>query len=625
MLRLMRDHATSWLIKIILGAIVIVFVFWGVGNFREQKASQIAFVNGEPITSVEYREAYNKLVQQYRQFGADLNQDMIKRLEKQALDGLIDQSLLRQEAERLNIRVSNDELAETIMEMQVFQTDGAFNNRLYRNLLNNNRLTPEAFEELQRDSMLINKLRSLIMNSIRISDNEAAEWFKWNDASVNIEYVLFESSKYKDIEPSPEEVKAFFEEKKESYKTKPKVKAQFLHFKPDAYKSKVEIADEEIQDYYDSNPKEFKTEKTVSARHILLKLDKNSEPEIAEEKKTKILEILDKAKGGEDFAELAKIYSEGPTKVKGGDLGEFKKGAMVKPFSDKAFSMNPGDISDPVRTSFGWHIIKVEKVNEAGTLSLDDAKEKITKKLTDDKTKDIAYDEAEKVYDSFFEGDDLAKLAEAQGIEIKTTDFFTRSGPAKDVKNRSKFASVAFKLSPKEMSEIEDFDDGYYLVQVIEKLPEKTEEFENVEKKVRRDLIKEKQDEKANKEASEFLTAVKGAGSLAEESEKAGMTSKFTDFFKRNASIPDIGYEREIAKAAFNLSNETKFSEHVIKGRKGYYVIAFKERKEPEDFEKEKEKVKERLLQQKKFKTFDVWVSQLKDKSEITIEPDFLN
>ncbi len=629
MLRLMRDHATSWLIKIILGAIVIVFVFWGVGSFRDKSVNKIAFVNEESISMDEYREAYNKLIERYKQFGTKLDGDMIKRLEKQALDGLIDQSLMRQEAEKLSFRVSDDELADAIQKMEVFQRDGTFDSSLYTRILNANRLTPERFEVVQKHGMLISKLRSFILNNVKVSDQEAMEWFKWNKASASIDYVVFEPNKYKDTEPSDEDMKAYYDNKKESYKTEPEIKAQFLSFVPESYKSETEVTDDEIQDYYEANPEEFKTEKTVQARHILIKVEKDSAPEVAEEKKQKASEILEMAKGGRDFAELAKEYSEDEgSKVRGGDVGEFDRKRMVKPFSDAAFSMKAGEISDLVKTQFGWHIIRVEKVNEESELSLDEAKEKITKKLTDKKAKDIAYDKAEEFYDSFFEGDNLAEIAKVQHLTITATDSFTqKKGPAKGVKNRRKFASAAFKLEAMGISEIEDLGDGYYIIQTIEKTSEKIAEFEDVKEKVRADLIKEKQDEKAVKDANEFLTALKNGESMDTEIEKTGLTLKSTDFFKRNEAIPEIGYEREIAQAAFKLSDEKKIPEDVIKGRKGYYVIRFKERKnpEPEAFDKEKTTVKEQLLQQKKFKTFDAWLSKVKDGSEITIEADFLN
>jgi len=628
MLKLMRIHATSWIIKILLGAIVVVFIFWGVGSFRSQKGQLAATVNGESITSEQYRDSYNKLVDRYRQFGSNLNDDMIKMLEKQALDSLIDQSLLRQEAEKLNLRVSDAELAESIKKVDAFKSSGIFDNRLYKRVLSANRLTPEEFETMQRESMLTDKLRSFVINGVKVSDQEAMEWYRWNNAAVSIEYALFESDKYKDISPSEEEIKAYYESHKDSYKTEAKVKVQFLNFGFDAYKSKVQLTDEEIREYYDANPNEFKTDKTVEARHILIKTEKDSKPEVVQAKKDKALEILKMVKDqGKDFGETAKQYSEDPgSKENGGSLGAFKKDMMVKPFSDKAFSMKPGEISEPVLSDFGWHIIKVEKVNEASSQTFDEAKGNIRKKLTDERAKSLAYDEAESFYDSVSEGDNLAEAAKTKNLSLSVTDFFTQKGPEKDVKNRRKFATEAFKLSPMGVSEITDMGDGYYLIQVLEKKSEQVAEFKDVEAKVRADLIKVKQDEKAGKDAGDCLAALKKGETMAAAAEKAGITVKTAAFFKRSDAIPDIGYEKEISEAAFKLSAEKKVADAAIKGKKGYYVIAFKEKKEPapEEFEKEKDKTKEKLLQQKKFKTFEAWLSQLKDRSKIAIEADFL-
>lgn len=627
MLRLMRDYATSWLIKIILGAIILVFVFWGIGNFGESKANRIATVNDEVISGEEYREAYNRLVEQYRKYGVELNEDMINKLEKQALDNLIDQRLLLQEAQNLNFRVSEDELAGSIMKAEYFQIEGKFSKRHYERVLNANRLSTKEFEIEQRKSMLTDKVRSYVMNSVKVSDEEALEWYKWNDASVRIDYTLLTPEKYENIEVSDEEVNKYFEAHKDSYKTEPEVKVQYLRFSIEDYKAKASVTDEEIKEYFEANPEEFKKEKTVGARHILLKLDKNSSDEIVEEKRKKILEIAKMAHEGKDFGELAKEYSEDEgSRQNGGDLGEFDKKMMVKPFSDKAFSMKAGEISEPVKSQFGWHVIKVEKINEEKTLSLDESKETIKKKLTDEKAKNIAYDEAEAVSSSAFEGDDLAKIASARNLKIITTDAFSKKKGPKEVKNPFKFSAEAFKLSLKEISEIQDFGDGYYILQVIEQTPEKISEFKDVQDKVRKDLIKEKQEEKAGKDAEEFAAALKKGETMDAECQKRELELKTSEFFKRNDSIPDIGYEKEIVQTAFSLSDEKKYSEKPIKGRKGYYIISFKERKtpEPEEFEKEKDKTKERLLQQKKFKTLEKWMAGLKNKSQISILADFL-
>jgi len=627
MLRLMRDYATSWLIKIILGAIIVVFVFWGIGNFKESKANQIAVVNDDLISGEEYQDAYNRLVERYRQFGAELNEEMVKRLEKQAIDNLIDQRLLLQEAQHLNFRVSEDELAAAIMKTEVFQIEGKFSKGHYERVLNANRLSTKEFEIEQRKSMLTDKVRSYVMNSIKVSDEEALEWYKWNDASVRIAYTLLSPEKYQNIEVSDEDVKKFFEAHKDSYKTEPEIKVQYLRFGVEECKAKVSLTDEEIKEYFEANPEEFKKEKTVGARHILLKLDKNSSDEVVEEKRKKALEIIKTASEGKDFGELAKQYSEDEgSRPNGGDLGEFDRKMMVKPFSDKAFSMKAGEISEPVKSQFGWHVIKVEKVNEEKTLSFEESKETIKNKLTEEKAKNIAYDEAEAVSGAAFEGDDLAKIASSRSLKIITSDSFTKKKGPEKVKNPVKFSTEAFKLSLKEISEIQDFGDGYYILQVIEQVPEKMSEYKEVAEKAKKDLLKEKQEEKAGKDAEELLAALKKGENMETECQKRGLEIKTSEFFKRNDSIPDIGYEREIVQAAFSLSEDKKFSEKPLKARKGYYIISFKERKtpEPEEFEKEKEKTKERLLQQKKFKTLEKWMAGLKNKSQISILADFL-
>ncbi len=642
MLRFLRQNASSWLIKIILGAIVLVFVFWGVGSFRAQRKDRVALVNGETITSKEYKEAYNNVIERLRQrLGNNLDDDMIKMLnvQNQALDMLIDKKLMLQEAAKLNLRVTNNELADTIKQIKAFQTDGNFDSRIYKNVLSQNRLTPEEFEVIQKESVLIEKIRSFILSNVKVSEQEAIEWFKWENTSVNVDFVLFEPGKYDDIDPTPDEISSFFEKNKESYKADAMIKVRFLRFDSDAYSSGVEITNEEIQDYYENNLEKFKTQKTVGARHILIKTDQSSNPETVEKKRKATLDILKLAREGMDFAKLAKQYSECPSKDRGGYLGEFKKDAMVKPFAEKAFQMKTGEISEPVRTQYGWHIIKVEKINEEKTVSFKEAKDNIQNKLVKEKATNLAYEEAESVYDASFEGDDLIKNAEARGINIITTDFFTKNKGAvveiyakidAKIKNRSAFASYAFNLSLMEIGNIQDFEDGYYIIQPIEKIPEKILEPKDVEEKIRIDLIKQLQDEKASKDANEFLIALRdndfSDAKWDTECKKLNLTTVATGFFKRNDSVPHIGSEQNISQEAFKqLSNKNMLPEAPIKGKKGYYIIKFKDRKEPElnGLEEKKEKIKDKLLNQKMVKTFDAWLSSIRNKSIISIEKGF--
>jgi peptidyl-prolyl cis-trans isomerase D len=629
MLRLMRKQAGSWLIKILLGAIVIVFVFWGVGSFRSQRGDRIATVNGDSITLDEYRDAFENLIDQLRRrFGNSLDENMIKNLQvkKQALNRLINNTLLLQEAKRLKFRVSDTELASAISEITAFQRAGRFDKQLYRNVLERLRTTPEEFEVVQSNAMMIEKLSTLVTSGVKISDREAMEWFNWANASVNIDFVLFEPDRYKNVNPPLEETKTFFERHKENYKTEAMVKVRYLHFNPDTYRSKVTFSDEELLEYYNENQEAFKTPKTVEARHILFTVDENATPEAVKKIQERALDILKLAKEGKDFAELAKQYSEGPTRDSGGYLGIFRKEAMVKPFADMAFSLKAGEIGGPVRTQFGWHIIKVEKVNEASILSFDEAKAQIKENLTEERVKNLAYDDAEAVSDVSFQEDDLLKLAKERNLKVLTTDFFSRKGPEKGISNPSNFASIAFNLAVGEISDIQEIENGYYIIQLMEKIPPKIPEFTQVKETVTAALVQEKQEEKAKADADSFLAALKSGKSMDAESKHFNLTPTTTGFFKRGDSIPKIGPDREIAEAAFQLTDEKKLGENIIKGAKGYYIIRFNGRKAPEaeNFNKEKGDIEKRLLAQKQSRTFDALLTQIRSKSEISIKDGFL-
>jgi peptidyl-prolyl cis-trans isomerase D len=197
--------------------------------------------------------------------------------------------------------------------------------------------------------------------------------------------------------------------------------------------------------------------------------------------------------------------------------------------------------------------------------------------------------------------------------------------PIKQVVDQEKFKSIAFNLSEGEISDIHDFSDGYYILQVSKRIPERIPELKEIRRRVRSDLIKEKQNKKASEDANRLLEVLKNGASMYTESRKYNLVPNSTGFFKRNDEIPNIGYEREISKVAFKLSTTTPLPEQVLHGKSGYYVIRLKNRKEPDDkeFYDIKNDIIKRLLEKKQSKTFELWLAQVKRESEITIEDDF--
>lgn len=628
MLRLMRDYATSWLIKLLLGAIVIVFIFWGVGSFRERRAGRVALVNGRPIDVAAFNRAYSNLIEQYRgRFGNNLTDEMLQMfgVRKQALEALVNQELLFQEAQKLKFFVSEAELAEAIRQIPAFQQAGSFDPRRYSALLAQLRLSPEEFEAQQKEAMMIDRLRAFVLGNVKVSEGEVRAWYDWQNAEVNLDYVRFTPESYTDIEVTDEALEAYYDQHQENYKTEPQVKAAYLVFNFDAYQGRVSVDDDELRDYYELHRSEFEKPETAEARHILFKLDEDASPEDAARIEQKALEVMKLAQAGQDFAELAKKYSEGPSKDQGGFLGAFTRDAMVAPFAEKAFSMKPGEISAPVRTEFGWHIIKLEKINPAVVETLDQAKAGILQKLKAERAKSLAFDDAEAAYEASTDGEDLGKLAERLNLPLQTTGFFSGQGAEIDLQDPARFAAEAFELAPMAISDIQDFGDGFYLLQTTEKKPAQVQPLKTVAAAVRADLLKQKQAEQAGRDAEALLAEVRQGKTLHQAAARFNRTPAETGFFKRNAAIPEIGFEQAVAAAAFELNAQNPLPENAIKGAGGDYVIGFKARRAPaaDGFEGEKADIEATLLQQKKSKAFNEWLGQIKSLSEITYEEGY--
>ena len=631
MLSLMRKHAKSWLIKLALGAIIVVFVFWGVGSYRAQRGNRIAVVNGAPIVLDEFRGVYDQMMEAYRrQFGNALDEKLIQslNLRKQALYQLIDRQLLFQEAARLNFRVTDEELLKAIQGVPAFQRDGLFHPRLYERVLSNNRMTPEMYEESKRYELLIEKLQSFILGSLKVSEAEALETYKWLKEQVSVEYVAFKPSAYTDVAVTPEEIEAYFSKQEKAYEIPPKVMVQYLLLDFKGFEATAKVSEDEVDTYFDLNKQDYATPKKVKARHILFQVGSDAKPEAIEEARNKALNVLKEAGSGTDFAELAKKYSDDPgSRDKGGDLGFFARDRMVKPFSDAAFAMKTGEISQPVRTAFGWHIIKVEAIQEAKEPVLAEVADQIRNKLAKDEARTLAFDRAEEIYEACYGAGSISEVAKSNQLKVNETGFFPENGPVKGVKEAREFAKAAFFLDENEVSEPLELSDGYYILQLIAKQPPIIPELKSVEERVRQDLIQERRNDLAKKDAEGFLNDMKSGVEFQKAAANRKLKIETTGFFSRSGAIPGIGSERDIQETAFALSQSKPLPDAVIKGKQGYYVIRFKARQEadPKEFEDKKSDFTTSLLFQKRQRAIGEFLDGVRKKSVITIQEGFLD
>ena len=631
MLHLMRKHASSWLIKVVLAVIVIVFVLWGSEAYRAQRGSRLAVVNGETISIEEYRNTYERLVEQYRrQFGDALDSTMLERLNlrKQALDSLIERRLLVQRARAFNMSVSDDEIIKAIQGMSVFQQDGRFDSRLYQRLLAANRITPESFEEGLRQDLIVERMQGIVQAGAKVSDAEVYETFKWQEGTVRIDYVLFETASKQDLDVSEEEMNTFFSENQSNYKMPPRLRVGYVAISSKDRETEVVVTDEEVEQYFELNRDTYDKPKKVRARHILFKVDADASDEKRGEVLAKAEEVLRELRDGADFAEMAQKHSQDPgSEGKGGDLGFFTREQMVPSFSDAAFSLKPGDISEPVSTRFGWHLIKVEEIQEAQSAVLENVAGDIRKKLVADGARNLAYEKAESLYSATYSGAALSEAAKADGLPWVETDFFAQGEPVKGINQSNEFSQTAFTLNDDEVNEPLAVGNNYYVMQVIERQEARFPDLSVVKDQVQKDVIKKKREEAAQKGAEGFLARIKEGKGFEQQAMALNLEVKSTESFKRFGSIPGIGFEQSLNEAAFSLGPSNPLPENAIKGKKGFYIIRFKEAQIPDEksFEAKKQEITSRLLAQKRQQLMMEWYAWLRQQGEVVVEEGYIN
>lgn len=627
-LSLMRKHATSWIIKILIGLIAVVFVFYFGYSFRGGPNPKVASVNGEPISQRQYSATYQQLMEYYRkQYGDRWNESIIKALDikGKALDILIKRELIRQKAKELGIQVTKEEIQTSIAKYPLFQTENKFDISKYKRFLDMMRYTPQDFEQEVQNQIIEQKLSTFFQAFLLNTDNEYKEMYNYFYEQVSFNYLLFEKSKYLDkVTISEDEVKRAFENNRDKYIIPEKIKITYVIFDPKNYEKDITVDDEQIKDYYEANMEKFKQPEQVKASHILLKVE---DPKKEEEVKKKAHDIYKKLKEGKDFSKLASQYSQDPgSKDKGGDLGYFERGKMVKEFEEVAFTLNPGEISEPVKTQFGYHIIKVEDKKPEGTKTLEEAKEEIIKILKSQIASDKAYEGALKFLEGYVGTMDFKEYASSKGKKAVSPPPISRGEKPPVLGMEERQVEHLFSLEQDETSDIMTIQGRHYVFKIDEKELARQAELSEVKEKVTTDLKEEKAREKAKEEGEIALRFLKEGKSLEEISKELGVEIRSSGLVRRNQPVEQVGYVPEMMEEAFKLSKANPYPSRPIETPKGVVVLAFEDRKPPDTSKMEEEKKRLKLLLGRQEQEWIVanWLEAEKKKARIEIEKELL-
>ena len=453
MLDWIRERNQGWFAKIILLLVLVPFALFGVNSYlnRQGTAEAVAVVNGEKISRNEFEHALKLQREQISaQMGANADSSVLDSslLKHQVLDGLIRRRVLLQAARKVGMVVSDRQLADFIGMIPAFQENGKFNLTRYQQLLRQQDMSVPQFEALAREELLLQALQAAFVDSPQISHVAVRNFIQDFDQQREISTVELNLADAKSkISVTPAQVQVYYTAHSQQFVLPPRTKFQYLVLSLADLAQHIPVSSADVAAYYNQHQAEFSTPEQREARHILIAVKSGSTPQQRDAAKRQADDIYHQLQQHpEKFAALAKQYSaDTGSAAQGGELGWFGRNDMVKPFSDTVFSLKKGQISAPVLTDYGWHIIQLEDVHPAGVRGLADAMNEITALLQKERAAKQFADAAERFSNQVFEQpDSLSGVASALHLSLQTSDWVTRQGSATAVLNTPKMLQALF-------------------------------------------------------------------------------------------------------------------------------------------------------------------------------------
>lgn len=637
MLDLIRKKQKTVIIKVVFWTIIAAFVgtiflVWGKGSDREGQGASVAVtVNKTRIGFDDYQRAYSNLYRLYQNIYRDQFTPVLEkqlRLKQQALDSLIDETLLLEEAKDQDLEISKKELVESIAQISAFHENGAFSKDRYLQVLAYQRLTPDDFETIQRRQLLVEKMRERLQSGVTVTEEEIEQEYRNQNEKVNLAFVklppaLFESR----VKVSEEELLSYFAEHQEEFRIPESIALRYLQFEPDRYANEVTFDDEELKKYYRRHLDRYEIEEQVKASHILIRVDEDADEATRNKKRELAEKVLKDARAGKDFAKLARTHSDDAGSAsRGGELGYFSRGAMVAPFEKAAFALKPGEISDIVETPFGFHIIKGEEYIEAGVKPLADVLGEVKEGLREEKARQLAFEKAMDAYNINRRTGDLEAASAANDLGIKETGLFSRGEPVDGIENAAEISSVVFTLKEGELARPANLPQGVFLIKVRERRESRLPELDEVRSRVEQAFRRDKSEDLAKQAAEEILAGLKEGKTLKALADKFGVKAEETDFFTRSygAFVPRLGSAEDLASAAFTLTAEAPVADGVFTVD-GKYVVARLKEIRPADMsgldQTKQDQIRETLLARKEEEAISKKLQELREEAKIVIAP----
>ena len=632
MLDRMRRHR-DWL-KWSLGLVCVAFVLFYIPDFLRGSGADaasgdtVAKVEGREISGADFRRTYQAQLQAYRSaYGGNMSDQLLKQLgiEQQILQQMVDERAALAEAERLGIKVSDEEVRQRIFAMPAFQENGGFiGEARYQQLLRMQRppMVASEFEDNVRRGLAVEKLRGSLTDWLSVNDKDLEKEYRRRNDKVKLSVVSFTADSFRtQVSASDAEVTSYFDAHQNDFKIPEKRKIRYLLIDVEALRAKTVVPAADIEREYGNNSEQYTTPEQVRASHILLKTEGKDDAAV----KAKAEALLKQARGGADFADLARKNSEDEASAKnGGDLDYFGRGRMVPEFDQAVFAMQPGAISDLVKTQYGYHIIKLVDKKNATTRTLAEVRQQLTDQLAYQRAQAQAADLAQSLEKQIAKPADLDKVAKAQGLTVQESGFFARDEPILGLGPSPEAANKAFEMKPNDVAGPLRASRGFVFQTLVSTQAPYVPKAEEVTARVREEVVKQKARDLSKQKAAELAARLKSAPDFEKAAKAGGVEAKTTELITQDSPIPDLGVAPAVEDAAFKLA--VGAVSDPIATDTGTAVIKVIEKKAvtPEEWTSSKDRFREELLTDRRNRFFSAYMVKAKQKMKIEVNREAL-
>jgi peptidyl-prolyl cis-trans isomerase D len=622
MLDFMRRQSSKlkwvWVLLIFIFSVTLVTLYIPMGDVTSVSlTNDVAAVGGDKVSAKEFQTAYRNYLDRMR---SQLSPEMLKafRFDRQILEALISRHVMMEEARRLGLSVSPEEIEQKVLENPVFREGGNFIGLpRYQAILSQNNMTVEEFEAGVRDDILMDKLRSFVGAGVTVSDKEVEDEYRKRNEKAKLDYVVIDPAKLETkITPNDQELRDYYEKNKTKYSVAEKRKAKYIYLETLKQRQFVTVSDDELRGYYSQHQNEYNLPARVSAQHILFKTQGKNPQEI-EAIKAKALTVLERAKKGEDFAGLAKQFSEDGSAAAGGDLGQFTPGQMDPNFERAAFNMQVGAISDLVQSQFGFHIIKVNENQPARVRPFEEMKEAVRPIVSTRKAEQRASEEGQKIAVELMAKKDLKAIADAHNAEVRETPLVEQGAPLPDLGPANELTKRMFTMNKDDVgTAIELPGKGYVIPQLVEIQAAHAASFEEAKDKVLPDVKSEKAKQMATDQGNQVTEMIKAGKDLASVAKAVGGEVKTSELIARGGFLPDFGSLSDMEKEIFSLPLGKTGSPSTIGGKTLAFSVKERQEINPEEMKKAVDSLRVEILPTKREQYFSAYIQEARKRME---------